>query len=170
MAQKKQKPKTKTMKEQERKDFDELYRYVRTLIGYDSDTPLPSKYVLRLKGIQVGKFMENYSIQAPGSDNEYGGNGNIQSNIILKCVKLYKNDIENGWRRNGIEEYEHKFYYLCKVVENHLQDVIDLERRLEKANEKLQEPVPDNQTEEIQYTPQKNKTTITPSYVEELWK
>ena len=53
------KPKRKRMTKEEKEQWDELYSYVKVLMGYDEKTALDRYFVLRLKGLKEGKFIAN---------------------------------------------------------------------------------------------------------------
>lgn len=53
----------KKMSEKELQDWNELYQYVKSILGYDENQALSKNMVLRLKGLTTGKFIENKNIQ-----------------------------------------------------------------------------------------------------------
>lgn len=133
MESKTKKKTKKHLSEKEKKDFAELWKYFKNLLGYDDNVPLPNFFALRLKGIQVGKYVENYSIKAVGAeDTETGDGGYIGFDVMLNTLKLYRNDIENGFRRNKIDDVNYKFNYACKIMESHLQNVLDMMKKAEE--------------------------------------
>ena len=133
--------KKKTMTSEDVTQFDELYRYVKMLFGYDDTVPLPSYVVLRLKGLRSGKFAENYNVISPGFINEFGDSGDVGYDVILGTIRLYADDISRGLSRNHIEDVKHKTNYLCKVVESHLQETVDLIKRNKKSQQAIDQSV-----------------------------
>lgn len=160
----------KKIEQKEKEQFDELYRYVKKLFGYDDNVPLPSFVVLRLKGLRSGKFAENYNVTAPGAINEFGDSGNVGFDIILVTIRLYADDIIRGLSRNHVEDIRYKINYLCKVVESHLQETIDLVKR-----SKVSQQVADNSVDlstldadRVEYK-KESKQKVNP-ILETLWK
>ena len=53
-----------SMSEQEKKDWIELYEYVKErIMGYDFSQKLSKKMILRLRGLQNGKYLDNKNIE-----------------------------------------------------------------------------------------------------------
>ena len=102
------------MTKKEIKDFDDLYFYVKALMGYDESQPLTRKMVLRLKGLGNGKLYDN---------NYQKDRGNIGFDIILLTLKMYNGDIVTGLSRNTFKNDEHKFNYILKICETHMNEV-----------------------------------------------
>lgn len=102
------------MTEKEKEDFSNLYDHVRMLMGYDKKQSLTTKMVLRLKGISKGKFIENHSQK---------DRGDIGFDIMLLTLKMYNNDIVTGLSRNTFENDEHRFNYILKICETHMNEV-----------------------------------------------
>ena len=54
----------KTMTKKEIKEWDELYQYIKKdILQYDDNKKLPKWFVLRLKGLNQGKFCANNNIK-----------------------------------------------------------------------------------------------------------
>lgn len=173
----KKKQKRRHLTEKEKKDFAELWKYMKNLLGYDDNVPLPNFFALRLKGIQVGKYVENYSIKAVGSEDSEGSGGYIGFDIMLSTLKLYRSDIENGYRRNGITDVNYKFNYACKVMESHLQDVLDMMKKAEKDKNRIDDETDNDGNNDdfipmnydsVEYKNRNNKPKHNP-LLDELW-
>ena len=53
-----------TMSKEEREDWIELYEYVKkNIMQYDFSQKLSKKMILRLRGLQKGKFLDNKNIK-----------------------------------------------------------------------------------------------------------
>ena len=104
----------KAMNEDERMDWDELYRYVRKeVMGYSIDKALTSKMVLRLKGMQDGKKIKNLKTEARAY---------YPYKVILGAFKFSKEAIKRANRKNFFTE-ELRFNYLCAIAESNLNTV-----------------------------------------------
>ena len=70
------------MTDLEKKQWDELYQYVKTeILHYDSNQSIPKNIILRLKGMQNGKLMANKKTQ---------NNAEYSYEIILYTFKICK--------------------------------------------------------------------------------
>lgn len=100
------------MKEDE--NWSKLYEYVKTeILGYDVAQAIPSSLVLRLKGLRTGKYMANNNI-----DDRAG----YTDEVILLTFKICKSQIMAGTQGKSFKDETHKFNYICKIVENNLND------------------------------------------------
>lgn len=158
----------KVMTEQDKKELGTLYTYIKDLLGFDADTPLPRTYVLRLKGLQTGKYIENYNIKAVGSTDEFGAAGNVSFGAILLALKLHRGDVLNGFARNNIEDCDYKFAYMCKVIENNLQQAVELKKRLDDSREMSERTVDPSvlTSDMVDYKTKKKKDN---PYLSNLW-
>lgn len=114
------------MTEEEKASWEQLYYYVKNLLGYDENQALSSQMVLRLKGLLTGKFIENKNIQ---------DNAGYSYDIILATFKYCKPDIDKALRTNRFQNEQHKFLYITKIVENNINDVYLRMKNVEKAKE-----------------------------------
>ena len=74
------------MSEEQKIAWENLYYYVKNLLGYDENQALSSTMVLRLKGLSTNKFIENGNIK-DGANYSY--------EVILNTFKFCSIDIKN---------------------------------------------------------------------------
>lgn len=122
------KPK-KHMSKEEKEALDILYEYVKTnIMKYDEDQALPSKYVMRLKGMLHGKYYESYSTKDWA---------NYSYDVIINTFKYSMPDIQRALQTVSFKDEEHKFNYIMKIVEGNINDVYIRMKRVEKAKEEI---------------------------------
>lgn len=114
------------MSKEESKDWEELYMYVKNLMGYDDNQSLSKHMVLRLKGLLTGKFIENNNIK---------DNSNYSYKTILNTFKYCSLDIKNAFRSKSFKDESHKFNYALVVVEKNINTVYMRMKNVEKAKE-----------------------------------
>ena len=119
----------KKMSEQEKKDWDELYSYVKELMGYDDKTSLSRTEVLKLKGLTRGQFIANNNQQELAEYSFYE---------ILVTFKVCKFDIIRGFRSNSFKNNGHKFNYMIKIVEGNLSTVRERLKSRQQAEQKIE--------------------------------
>ncbi|MFR2774783.1 MAG: hypothetical protein ACLTBR_03015 [Anaerostipes sp.] len=116
------------MSKSELQKFNELYQYVRKeIMNYDDNQALSKAMVLRLKGLTVGKFMQNRNQKDMA---------NYSYDVILATFQIYKNDIVNGMKSNRFHDEMHRFNYAMKIAETKLNDVYMRFSKAEKARDK----------------------------------
>lgn len=140
--------------------FDKLYQYVRSeILLYDKSQSLPSSQVLRLKGMAKGKFIENKHVDDK-ADYSY--------EIILYTFQICKPTIMTAIASKIFESENQKFNYICKIVENNLNDVYLRVKNARKGDEKVQmlnvENLAHHSADYIQKTEE-----IVNEKLEELW-
>lgn len=113
------------MCDEERKEFDELYYYVKDEI-LGEDKAVPKYMVLRLKGLHEGKFMANKNT-TPMASYDYS--------TILLTFKFCKYQILSKSYKEFKDE-QHKFNYMMAVVEANINDMVDRVKNVKKAQEK----------------------------------
>ena len=116
----------KKMSEKDKQDWDDLYFYVKNLLGYDENQALSSAMVLRLKGLLTNKFMENNNIESTA---------NYSYEVILNTFKFCKLDIDRALRTCTFKDEQHKFNYILKVVEKNINTVYMKMKNFQKAKE-----------------------------------
>lgn len=117
------------MTEKEKKQFGELYRYVKTeVMNYDSKQSLPSSFVLGLKGLATGKVVEN---------KRQKDRANYGYDIVLLAFKLSKNKISYAIRTKDFKSEQQKFHYIRKIVEDELNNAYLLNKRYEEEKSKV---------------------------------
>ena len=118
------------MSEQDKKDWDTLYDYVRyNVLEYDSNQSLSKAMVLRLKGLLSNKFMENSNIE---------NTANYSYITILNTFKFCMPDIQRGLHNNSFRDEMHKFNYVLKIVESRINDVYVRMKNANKAKDKTE--------------------------------
>ena len=122
------KPKRKRMTEEEKEQWDELYSYVKGLMGYDDKTSLSRTEVLKLKGLTRGQFIANNNQQELAEYSFYE---------ILVTFKICKFDIIRGFRSNSFKSNGHKFNYMIKIVEGSLSTVRERLRSKQRQEERI---------------------------------
>lgn len=118
------------MTEKEKKDYDAFYKSVRQLMGYSEKQPLTNTQALRLKGLNSGRYIENSNIKSYGE---------IGYDILLLTLKMYYGQITTGLSKNTFKDSNHKFNYICKIIESHVNDVyiaVQNKKNAEKINER----------------------------------
>lgn len=99
----------------EKEQWDKLYQYVKKeILMYDESQSIPSNLILRLKGLSKGKYMENRS-QKDKADYSY--------EIILYAFQISKPTISSAIKGKTFDTEMQKFNYICKIVENNINDV-----------------------------------------------
>ena len=119
----------KKMSEEEKKQWDELYSYVKELMGYDCKTSLSRTEVLKLKGLTRGQFIANNNQQELAEYSFYE---------ILVTFKVCKFDIMRGFRSNSFKTNGHKFNYMIKIVEGNLSTVRERLKQRQQAEQKME--------------------------------
>ena len=141
------KVKRKKMSKEEKKDWNELYSYVKGLMGYDDKTSLSRTEVLKLKGLTRGQFIANNNQQELAEYSFYE---------ILVTFKVCKFDIIRGFRSNSFKSNGHKFNYMIKIVEGNLSTVRERLKSRERQEERI-EQIEVNTGEEIAEYKKKSK-------------
>ena len=116
----------KKMTEKEKRDWENLYYYVKNVMGYDENQALSNAMVLRLKGLLTNKFMENKNIESTA---------NYSYETILNNFKFCSPDIQRALRINNFKDEMHRFNYILKIVEKNINTVYMKMRNVEKAKE-----------------------------------
>ena len=115
------------MTEQEKRDWESLYMYVKiNIMGYDENQALSNAMVLRLKGLLTNKFMENKNVESTA---------NYSYETILNTFKFCYPDISRALRTNNWANEMHKFNYVLKVVEKNINTVYIKMKNVQKAKE-----------------------------------
>ena len=141
------KVKRKKMSEEEKEQWDELYSYVKGLMGYDDKTSLSRTEVLKLKGLTRGQFIANNNQQELAEYSFYE---------ILVTFKVCKFDILRGFRSNSFKSNGHKFNYMIKIVEGNLSTIRERLKNRERQEERI-EQIEVNTGEEIAEYKKKSK-------------
>jgi len=122
---------SKKMTEQEIKEWDELYQYVKKdILGYTDNMKLSKKFVLRLRGLSEGKFCSNNKIKPMAK---------YSFKTILNTFKIKKLDIMIALKTVNFNNEEHKMNYILAIIENSINDVVLKEKKIEKQEEKMED-------------------------------
>lgn len=128
---------------EKKEEFDKLYRYVKkNVMKYDENQSLPPQFVLRLKGLSKGKFIENKKI--PNS-------ANYSYEIILATFKICKKKIDYAIRTKDFKSESQKFNYILAIVSNNLNDVYLRYLNKKKQSDKVDILKIDEQFDETMY-------------------
>lgn len=128
MDKKEKKNNRTTMTEEEKKQWSELYNYVRSeIMQYDNNQSLPNSIVLRLKGLTTGKLIENKA-----QENK----ANYTYEIVLYTFKICKQSILNAIATKEFNSEMSKFIYISAIVENNINDVYLRINNAKKSKEK----------------------------------
>lgn len=114
------------MTEKEKKDWENLYFYVKKMLGYDENQALSSTMVLRLKGLLTNKFIENGNIQ-DGANYSY--------EVILNTFKFCSPTINKALKTNSWSNEMHRFNYILKIVESNINNVYLRMKNVQKTKE-----------------------------------
>lgn len=119
------------MSNQEKADFKELYDYVRKqVLMYDDSQSLPSKFVLMLKGLKKGKYIETKK-QEDRADYSY--------KTILYTFQICKPQIDYALNNVDFNNENHKFNYIVKIVESNLNDVYIRLKKIDEQKTRIKE-------------------------------
>lgn len=147
------------MTEKEKRDWENLYYYVKNVMGYDENQALSNAMVLRLKGLLTNKFMENKNIESTA---------NYSYETILNTFKFCSPDIQRALRINRFKDEMHRFNYILKIVEKNINTVYMKMRNVEKAKEEAKNMTIDN-VDHIGANYQRKTKETTNKLLNDLW-
>lgn len=120
----------KKMTDTEKEQFDKLYQYVKSeILMYNKTQSIPQSLVLRLKGLAVGKFLENRNIEDKAK---------YSFEIVLYTFQICKPIILGAILNKNFESESQKFNYICKIIENNLNDVYIRVAKAKQTEEKIE--------------------------------
>ena len=119
----------KKMSAKDKKDWENLYFYVKKILGYDENQALSSTMVLRLKGLLTNKFIENGNIQ-DGANYSY--------EVILNTFKFCSPTINKALKTNSWSNEMHRFNYILKIVESNINNVYLRMKNVQKTKEEAE--------------------------------
>lgn len=120
----------KKMSSVEKEQWDKLYQYVKKeILMYDSSQSIPSNFVLRLRGLIKGKYIDNKNIE---------DKANYSYEIVLYTFQICKPTIMKALTTKTFENESYKFNYICKIVENSINDVYLRVNKTKKTEENIQ--------------------------------
>lgn len=111
----------------ENEQWKNLYEYVRSdVLGYTKEMQLPKFMILRLKGLQQGRFMANKNTKPNASYSFYE---------ILLTFKACKLDIQKYTdQKSAFKDEQHRFNYILVIIENNINDIV---LRLQNSKQQL---------------------------------
>lgn len=157
------KQQSKKMSEQEKKQWDDLYQYVKKeIFNYDENQSLSKTAVLRLKGMRTSRFIENNNIESMS---------NYSYEVILNTFKMCSIPIQKALRYKEFKDDFHKLNYILKIVEPKINFVYQRMKDNELIKQK-QESLSDTCNINYQNHFQASPNEINPILVkefEDLW-
>lgn len=113
----------------EKAEWDELYQYVKKeILFYDDSQAMPSNFVLRLRGLTKGKYIDNKNIE---------DKADYSFKIILYTFQICKPSIMQALSTKTFQNEMNKFNYICKIVENSINDVYLRLDKVKKSEETI---------------------------------
>ena len=132
-----------------RREFDELYKYVKQLLNYDENQCLSKAWVLRLRGLSNNKFMDN---------NNISSTANYSYKVILNTFVFCSVQIKTALNRVPFKNENHKMNYILKIVESNLNDIYTKMKDKEERESQIQESNIVSENTIPEYKPHKNNT------------
>jgi len=149
------------MTEQEKKEWNELYQYIKKdIFEYDDTFKIPRYMILRLKGLRDGKFMANKKTKSLAS---------YEYNHILYAFKINQMKIKQIVRSDKYKNEQHKFNTIMIIIENEINDVVNRFKNVKESHEKVEKLNLENITHKGAKYQSKNKDEKTNDIFEELW-
>lgn len=144
----------------EKTEWDELYQYVKKeILFYDDSQAMPSNFVLRLRGLTKGKYIDNKNIK---------DKADYSFKIILYTFQICKPSIMLALSTKTFQNEMNKFNYICKIVENSINDVylrLDKVKKSEEAINSIDTNVLSHQSGKYQ----KKTEDVKNKRLNELW-
>ncbi len=117
------------MTDAEKEQWDKLYKYVKKeILFYDDSQSIPPSLVLRLKGLAKGKYIENRKIK---------DKANYSFEVILYTFKICGPAVLKAISNKEFENEKNKFNYICKIVENNINDVYSRLIKIKSSDDKI---------------------------------
>ena len=121
------------MTEQEKKEWDELYEYVRSeIMNMSSNQSLSRFMVVRLKGLLSGKFVENYNIENVAK---------YSLRTVINTFKYCSLDIKKAVTKKHFDTDEYKFNYIMTIVEKNIRTVDERMKFAKKKDDEFQSSI-----------------------------
>lgn len=138
--------------------WNELFEYVKTeVLGYEKDMTIPRPFILRLEGLSKGNFKANKHIE-PMAKYSYQD--------ILTAFKVAK-VLLGG--KNDFDDDEHRFNYVCVIVEKKINDVVKARLQKLTTQEKVKDIDLSVQTNEKAKYKAKSKDMENNQVLDSLW-
>ena len=147
------------MSEQETKEWDELYQYVKKdIFEYDSEK-LHKYMILRLRGLKEGKFIANTKV-VPMANYEFSH--------ILYTFKANKMKIKQIIKSQDFKNEQHKFNTIMMIIEREINDMVNRLKQANKSKQKIEDMSVENIIHEgAEY--KSNKTKKISNELKNLW-
>ena len=144
----------------EKAEWDELYQYVKKeILFYDDSQAMPSNFVLRLRGLTKGKYIDNKNIE---------NKADYSFKVILYTFQICKPSIMQALSTKTFQNEMNKINYICKIVENSINDVylrLDKVKKSEEAINSIDTNVLSHQSGKYQ----KKTEDVKNKRLNELW-
>ena len=147
------------MTEKEKREWNELYEYVRSeIMNMSSNQSLSRFMVIRLKGLLSGKFAENYNIENVAK---------YSFRTVINTFKYCSLDIKRVVSKKHFDTDEYKFNYIMTIIEKNIRNVDERMKFAEKKDNELQSAV----IESLTYSgaSYQRKTKDISSKFDDLW-
>lgn len=147
------------MSEQEIKEWDELYQYIKKDIFEYNSEKLPRYMILRLKGLKEGKFIANTKV-IPMANYEF--------NQIMYTFKANKIKIKQIVKSQDFKNEQHKFNTIMLIIEKEINDVVNRLKQADKNKQKIEDMSIENIVHKgAEY--KNNRTKKLTNELKELW-
>ena len=120
--------------QKERREFDELYQYVKKeIMRYDDNQLLPNYFIHKLQALKVGDFIVKRNSKVTGVNKGY------PFPIILMTFKFKKNDILNAISdRSKFKNEKGMIDYIMAIISNSINDVYLKLKEREQSNKRIE--------------------------------
>ena len=118
----------KKMSEEDKVAFNKIYFEIKDIMGYGEKQPLSRQQILRLRGLHSGKFMDNKYIES------YAPDVSVDYDVILLAIQIKKRHLKEVLAKQAFNDDNHKFNYVCKVIELNLGEAYKIKRKREIEN------------------------------------
>lgn len=147
---------------QERKEFDELYQYIKKeIMRYDDNQMLPKYFVHKLQALKVGDFIVKRGSKVTGVNDGY------PFPVILMTFKFKKNDILYAISdRAKFKNEKAMIDYIMAIISNSINDVyLKLKEREQIEQNMKEKDYSEYEDVEMEFI---NKTNITNNKVAKM--
>lgn len=121
----------RVLTDEELENWNDLYKYVKKeILQYDDSQAIPRDLVLRLKGLAKGKYMENKTIE---------DKARYSYKVVLCTFQICKPKILKAVLNKEFDNETFKFNYICKIIENQINDVYIRMQKYENSKKNISE-------------------------------
>lgn len=129
--------------------WNPLFVYIeKELMGYEEGKVLSKSQVLRVKGLQNGKYMAN---------NNTDGRGDYSYDVIFNTFKYCKESILKAFKYKTFKDESHKFNYMIRIVEENLNTVCKRMEQAKRVKEEVERAEVIIPARNVEYVPKKKK-------------